>query len=444
MRIISTAILLIQRARELLHDPIFLKRHRANDKAFTRQRKLRFDLVVLLVLQKSLKSLQLHLHEFFAMLKGTAMNAASASALTQARAKLLHTAFIELNEVAVLASVYAAGEPVATWRGHRLLAIDSSLVRMPDSEPIFEFFGGQEPFNQSGDCGMRVPQCRLSVLYDVLNRVGIDTRVGKLSRGEVDLASDHLGALLPNDLLASDRGYAGYLHLAKIEAGAGHFVVRCQKQSFEAAKKLFRRNEHGASITVTLHAKSRSSQAKAAGLPLQMRVRFVSVRLPTGELEVLVTNLLDEVAYPTLEFLDLYHQRWGIETYYGVLKGRLDLENFSGLTVESVLQDIHAAVFLSNIESVVTREAASKLPQAGDNGRLYGSQINRAVSFNALKNRVIDLLLSKKPLQKVLAELTAVFLANPVSIRPARKPPRETPSPARSLNFQKRLRKIVF
>src|SRR5258708_14550895 len=62
------------------------------------------------------------------------------------------------------------------------------------------------------------------------------------------------------------------------------------------------------------------------------RSRFVSVRLPTGELEVLVTSLLDETLYPTAEFLSVYHWRWGHETFHLMLKGRLELENFSGRT----------------------------------------------------------------------------------------------------------------
>lgn len=37
----------------------------------------------------------------------------------------------------------------------------------------------------------------------------------------------------------------------------------------------------------------------------------------------------------------------------GLFNGRLSLENISGLSVESVLQDLHAAVFLSNLETVI-------------------------------------------------------------------------------------------
>jgi len=41
---------------------------------------------------------------------------------------------------------------------------------------------------------------------------------------------------------------------------------------------------------------------RALGLPLQIVVRFVSLRLSTGELEVLVTTLLNETIYPTADF----------------------------------------------------------------------------------------------------------------------------------------------
>ena len=436
------AIRIIETVRALLADGSFLARHRAMPRAFTRQRKLPFNRVMLLVLQKTLKSIQLHLHEFFEHLAdGAASHAATPGAWTQARAKLRHSAFIELNEVAVLAPLQAAPESLAYWQGHRLLALDSSLLRLPAGAGGWEHFGGQEAANQSGPCGVRVPQARLSVLYDVLNRVGLDTRLGGFATGEVALATEQLGALHAGDLVLIDRGYAGYEFFARIVAQGAHFAGRCPRRSFAMVAELFARDQAGVSETVTLQA---PPSARAAGWPAQMRMRFVTVRLSTGELEVLATSLLDEERYPGGCFLELYGQRWGIETYYGTLKGRLDLENFSGASVEAILQDVHAAVFLSNLESVIAAQAAGALPKAGEGGRRHAAQINRAVSFHALKSRVMELLLGPAPVEQVLCELRALFLANPVSVRPHRHPPRRAPSPLRSHHFQKRVRKIVF
>jgi hypothetical protein len=47
---------------------------------------------------------------------------------------------------------------------------------------------------------------------------------------------------------------------------------------------------------------------------------------------------------PTEEFLTVYHWRWGHETFHLMLKGQLELENFSGRTVEAIRQDVQAAV----------------------------------------------------------------------------------------------------
>ena len=58
------ALAIIRALRCRLDQPAFLARHRCGPKAFTRLRTLPFALVVLCILQKSVKSLQLHLHEF--------------------------------------------------------------------------------------------------------------------------------------------------------------------------------------------------------------------------------------------------------------------------------------------------------------------------------------------------------------------------------------------
>jgi len=441
MKNIPAAVLMVERMRSLIAEPCFLLRHRLNNKVFTRRRHLSFDVVVALILQKTLKSIQLHLREFFAILGGGA-HTVTAGAWTQARAKLRHTAFIELNKVAVIGTFYGnEDQPVELWHGHRLLAIDSSTLRLPNTAAVFEHFGGQV----AAKSGVRVPHARLSVLHDCLNRIGIDAVLGGFRQGELSLALSHLEQLRPGDVVLADRGYAGYLFLARLSARGAHFIVRCPLSSFAGADTLYKRARDGASLVVNLPATPACrAQARAEGAPLELKVRFVSVRLPTGQLEVLVSSLLDEEAFPARMFLEAYGRRWSIETYYHQLKSTLELENFSGQSVEAVLQDIHAAVFLSNLESVVSREASRGLPKAGEGGRLHGMKINKAVSFHALKSRVIDLLLGADPPQMVINELRALFLANPISLRPHRNPPRIPPSPLRSLNFQKRVRKIVF
>lgn len=439
-------VALVEALRRRLGDGNFIARHRVRPVDFTRERQLTFPLVMLFTLQKTVKSLQRHLHEFLDELaQGELFEPVTAGAWTHARAKLKHTAFIELDHEIILPAIY--GQPpvrqVQRWHGHRLLGVDSSMVRLPDHPDNFTEFTAVEVTNQHGAAGIRYPAARMSVMYDLLNRVGLDARLEPGATSEQALAIAQLAVAAPGDVLLNDRGFTGYEYLAWHYKRGLHFVARCSSGSFAAAQELFRRNRAGRSLTVKLFAPiSARADLRRRGLPLELAVRFVSVRLPTGELEVLATSLRSETEYPTSEFGALYHRRWGHETYYGLLKGRLDLENFSGHTPEAVRQDFHATVLLCNLESVLTAPAESA-PAKESASDVPVPRVNRAVSFHALKHQLLPLLYSDQPIEQVIAKLQSWFAGAPPSA-PARDAPRRKLSWPRSYHFQRHLKKIVF
>jgi Transposase DDE domain len=441
----NRALALIEHLRHSLNDPGFGRRHRRHAVDFTRQCVLTFPVVMLLLLQKSLKSLQTHLHEFLGQLAGSRVAPRlSGGALTHARAKLRASAFVELNG-AVLATVYEGEHaPLAQgWRGHRLLSVDSSLLRLPGSAVLGDVFSWVQCANHYGLLE-RYPQARVSVLYDVLNQVALDARLSPWRESETELAHQHLAMVQPGDVLLNDRGYTGCRWLVAVRAAGAHFVSRCSRGSFAVARELFARNAAGLSVEVRLPApKPVRAECGQRGWPLQLTVRLITVRLPSGELEVLVTSLLDPVKYPTQVFGPVYGQRWGQETYYARLKGRLDLEHGSGQTVEAAEQDFHATILLSNVESVLVGPAQEQVA-ARTARREQPAQVNRAVSLHAIKHRLIDLLTSRVPAAVVLAELSQWFQANPVSRRRGRLVPRRKRSSPRSYHYQRRVRKYVF
>lgn len=195
-------------------------------------------------------------------------------------------------------------------------------------------------------------------------------------------------------------------------------------------------------VTVRPHHTKRE-EIQRLGLPLEITVRFVRVILDDGEVEVLVTSLLDETRYPTSLFKPLYHLRWGVETFYDRVKNRLNLENFSGFPVEAVKQDFYATCFISRLESILTQDAGAILDQKTDQNR-YPQQVNKAVSFNAIQNQVIQLLITEQNLELLCTQLTDLFLTTPVCVRPGRKVERKKRKPGRLLHYYKRLRKICF
>src|SRR5205085_2656425 len=99
----SYLIKLVEALRARLCDPEFLKRHRCRTQDFTRKRVLTFSVVMLLILQKSVKSIQRHLNELLEQVRpGLGGRTVTPRAAALARAKLRPSAFSELNTHCVL------------------------------------------------------------------------------------------------------------------------------------------------------------------------------------------------------------------------------------------------------------------------------------------------------------------------------------------------------
>jgi hypothetical protein len=394
------------------------------------------------MLTKGTKSLQARMNTFLPKL-GKSQLTVDKSAYSRARNKLKHTAFIELNREAVAATMYEDGG-YATWHGHRVLAVDGSKIILPDNEDTVKEFGTWSYWAQQKekDISGKRTMALASVLYDVLNRVSIDARLERCDAYEVDIAKKHLEHTTDNDLAIYDRGYCSFRMMALASKAKGNFLIRCRNhRSFKVADHMLAGHGPDDVIVEVRPSHNTRKRIRLEGLPTSLRVRFVRVRLSNGEYEVLATSLLDQARYEAASFKDLYYLRWGIETFYGTLKTRLHLENFTGLSPEAIRQDFFATIFLSGVESVLTQEAEMRL--AKQKGGLP-RKVNKAVSFNAIKEQAFELFYSKQPSEQRLKQLTDLFLSSPTLIRKDRKPPRTENSSRQVLNFWKRQRKVVF
>lgn len=427
---------MVRQVRALLRDDDFKARHRTQAQYFTRRRALTFALVLLLILQKSVKGMQLVLNEFFGKLKRLPV---SSSAFTQARSHLLHTAFIELNQKAVVDVCYGDGD-YQRYGGFRLLGIDGSQVHLPDTPAIREAFGTVD-HHPAG--GAPQPYALASVVYDLLNRVALDAQLVEGASYEVDVAFQQLELLQADDLVVFDRNYPDYLLLAYLIQRQRHFVGRCRRSSFMAVRRMFDGSGPDSQV-VTIRAPQRTRRrVRQLGLPEWMTVRLVRLILPTGDVEVLVTSLLDQAQFSSAELGQVYAWRWGQETFYGTLKTRLVLENFTGQSVEAVKQDFYATVFITGLETFFTQDAQTRLEQRSSHNR-YPQQVNQNVSFNAIKNQVLDLFYRETDENVVLQQLTRLFLTKPTCVRSDRNVSRRKSRTRQLLHYHQRRKKVCF
>jgi len=194
--------------QQLLTDAGFKDRHRTAPKYFSRSRILTFRVMLLLMLQKRVKSMQLLLNELSLDL---VLPLVTSSAYSQARSHLKAEAFIELHQKAVVELFYQDAD-YQTYHGLRVLAIDGSKVYLPLEKEIVTHFGGTVE-NQHSDT--IVPYGMLSQLYDVLNNIPLDVTLAPAKAYEVELAiSHHLSVCQDGDVVLIDRNYPSYLCLA--------------------------------------------------------------------------------------------------------------------------------------------------------------------------------------------------------------------------------------
>ena len=148
-----------------------------------------------------------------------------------------------------------------------------------------------------------------------------------------------------------------------------------------------------------------------------LKVRLVRVELP-GSTEVLITNLWQEEGHPAHQFKDVYFMRWGIETNISIQKNILQLESFSGLTVHAVLQDFYATVMMTNLCSILIKDAQQTIEETTQH-RKHAMKVNKNKSVGKLKVNLVGLFINNDT-ESVLKKLHDHFIKDPIPIRNGR------------------------
>ena len=113
--------------------------------------------------------------------------------------------------------------------------------------------------------------------------------------------------------------------------------------------------------------------------------------------------------------------------------------------VPSRSDELKVAVLLTNLERLLSEPTQQRWDQETAAGPSHALQVNRSVSYHALKWKVLDLLYRDIPAEQVLLHLSCLFAGSPLPERPERRPPkRRKPSLARSLHYQRRVKTVVY
>ncbi|MFH6965338.1 IS4 family transposase [Flavobacterium plurextorum] len=418
----KNSILIIKKLREEIFSKDIISNYKVNEQDFTRKRKQSFDQVLLFMLNLLRKSMAIEINNFLEYLNSKLefqkIESFTSSAFVQKRKKIKPEVFNHLSSV-ITDNYYVQGnQNIKRFKDFRVLAVDGSKITLPFTEQLKMSFG--ESKNQTNTS---IVQARSSVLYDVLNRLVLDSVLENIKTGERELALNHKGHWKEGDLIIYDRGYPSYdFKYEHIKAGI-NYLIRVQKNHSKIVSS-FISSEKRTLIVDVFPQEKHLFTGKDYDKSTSIKVRLVRVDLPSGEIEILMTSLLDSQIYPSGIFKELYFLRWGIETFYDELKNKLKVEYFTGYSKMSIEQDFFCAVFISNLQSIIVNDLEEELKAKNQNTKL-DYKVNTNLSYGFLKNRILELLFKEAPLEEVFKELENLFLQNTIPIRLNRNNKRE-------------------
>jgi hypothetical protein len=269
------------------------------------------------------------------------------SALAQARRRI---GVAPLHALFELLAGPAAG--AARWRGLLVCAIDGTSMFVPDSPSNLAEFGGQS----GSHGGSGYPMLRLLAVVACGTRTVIDVVFGPYRVGETTYAPDLLRCLRPGMLLLADRNFAVTALATQIHAcGAGMLIRAKNSRRLPRIASLADGSWLSIIGTVPIRVIDADIVVSMAGTRHHGRYR-------------LLTTLTDHRVFPARDLVELYHQRWEIETTYLQLKATmLGGRVLRAQTPPGVTQEVYALLCTYQALRLMMTDATASRPDLDTN-----------------------------------------------------------------------------
>ncbi len=202
------------------------------------------------------------------------------------------------------------------FHGRRVVAMDGSTMKVPDTPENRAFFG--VPGASRGRAAY--PQLRIVGIRDVGTRLYRAARFAPYSCGELTLAHDLIGDVEPGSILLADRNFDSYGLLWDLyEKEAVDFLVRVRRNLVCRVVEQIAPGD--AIVEVVLPGALRRRRPE---LPETWLLREITYRPAQGNETIrLFTTLLLAEEIARHELIDLYPDRWEDETGYDEIKTHL-------------------------------------------------------------------------------------------------------------------------
>ena len=323
----------------------------------------------------------------------------TSSALAQARRR------VGVKPLAALFGLLAG--PAAgsvRWRGLLVCAIDGTTMSVPDSAQNLAVYDRQAGTHG----GSGYPLLRLLAVVACGTRTIIGAVSGPVSTGETSYAPRLPGCLRPGMLLLADRNFAARDLAGQIAATGADLLIRCKD---------------GRKLPPVGHCPDGSWLAMLGHVKIRVIDAQISVTLG-GKRDTrhyrLITTLTGHRAFPALDLIQLYHQRWEIETCYLELKSTtLGGRVLRARTPAGISQELYALLSAYQALRLAMADATASQPAISPDRASFTVALHTARdqiihAAGVIAGTTIDL----------VGKIGRAVLASPLPARRARVSPR--------------------
>ena len=331
------------------------KRYVSESNRFVRKRKMSFKEYVLYILTQTGCTNFAEAHRFYTKTLKHEFESITRQAIGKQRMYISPKLFLDMSE-SFINKLYAEFRGFSKFKGYIICACDGSIFDLPNTPTTKKAFGipVDNIFKRFLSRG------RVSCMLDVHSKHILTSKIVSRSVDEISLAIEHLNNLnkrfdLNEFITIYDRAYGSIELMINALYFDSKFLIRLNERVFKKKIDKMKSDDEIIEINITKNflKKIRDDNVREFAEEMgRLKVRIVKVKLKTGEIEILATNL-NNSEFTKEELKELYAKRWTIETGYDKLKNLIQLEEFSGIRKEIIEQDFYAGIFIYNVATTV-------------------------------------------------------------------------------------------
>lgn len=244
-----------------------------------------------------------------------------------------------------------------SWKGHLLVALDGTTLKVPDSDENRKRFGVPRGGRGRG----AFPQMRALFLVSTRLRFILQGLFSPYRRAEIHLALRMLEDIPGRSVVLLDANFNAWQFLLGIRGVGNHFLIRAKDNMKGKVLLVLGRGDR--LVEMKIH---RQLRRRFPDLPKTVILREISAQVNKEKVRYF-TSLLEPGTYEAAELVRLYHERWEEEILIDEIKthqcGATTVNRpviFRCKTSRRVLQEAYGLVLAYNLVRTLMAEGAQR------------------------------------------------------------------------------------